>query len=96
MPLSENEELARALGVAAHPLRLDILEAFIDGLVRSPTEAALALGQSLPNVSHHIRVLQREGFLAQADVAAIGRGPHGRYAATDHARVLVDALSSLA
>jgi DNA-binding transcriptional ArsR family regulator len=93
MALSENRDLARSLGIASHPLRLDLLEAFVGGIVASPTEAALALGETRPNVLHHIRALQDAGFLA-AMRGSLGSGP-GRYEATARARALVDALSSL-
>src|SRR4051794_20557531 len=70
MPLSQNEELARAIGAAAHPLRLDLLEAFANGLARRPEEVALVLSESLPNVRFHLRALQRSGFLAPTAPAA--------------------------
>jgi hypothetical protein len=95
MALSENEELARALGVASHPLRLDILDAFASGLIRSPIEAALALGEGLPNIRHHIRVLLREGFLAPVGAGGTGGAPGDRYEPTERARALIGAFASL-
>jgi hypothetical protein len=96
MAPSESQDLARALGVAAHPLRINLLYAFTTGFVRSPTEAALAIGNSIPNVRHHIAVLQREGFLIPTSAGKTSGGLDSRYEPTDRARVLVDALGSLA
>jgi hypothetical protein len=94
MSLSDKRELARALGVAAHPLRLDLLEAFSVSAVRSPTDAALLLGEPLGNVRHHVRVLESEGFLEDP------REPPGdaesEYRPTRRARELVEALAALA
>lgn len=95
MALSENEELARALGVASHPLRLDLLDAFASGLIRSPTDAALALGEGLPNVRHHVRVLLREGFLAPIGAESTSGTLEGRYEPTDRAHALLGAFASL-
>jgi hypothetical protein len=96
MPLSGNLALARAVGVAAHPLRLHLLELFTRGPVETAAEAALMLGESLPNVRHHLRVLHREQFLAPLSSDDATGNIEGRYQATDRANVLVDALSSLA
>jgi DNA-binding IclR family transcriptional regulator len=90
MALSKSEELARALGVAAHPLRLDLLDAFNRGLARTVADAATALGQGLPNTRHHIRVLERNGLLARA-----GEGPAQTLEPTARARTLVEALTAL-
>jgi hypothetical protein len=95
MTLSDRQGLARALGVASHPLRLDLLDAFTRGLVASPTEAALLLGASLPNVSHHLHILQREGYLAIGGVEISEGSPGARYQATERARNLVEALATV-
>lgn len=96
MPLSESHALARAVGVAAHPLRLDLLEVFTRGLAQTAAEAALMLGASLPNVRHHMGVLHREGFLAPGPPNNAAADSQGCYEATDDAGVLLDALTSLA
>jgi hypothetical protein len=94
MRLSNKREVARVLGVAAHPLRLDLLEAFSVGTVRSPTEAALLLGEPLGNVRHHVRLLESEGFLeglAEGSTQSLSG-----YRATARARELVETLAALA
>jgi hypothetical protein len=75
--------------------RENLLDAFASGLIRSPTEAALALGEGLPNVRHHVRVLLREGFLAPIGAEATSGMLEGRYEPTDRARALLGAFASL-
>ena len=95
MSLSSNHQVASALGAAAHPLRLDILDAYTARAVESPTDAARLLGASIGNVRHHVRVLSRAGLLAAIGTHGAMSGLENRYEATSRARVLVSALSEL-
>jgi hypothetical protein len=95
MALSDNARLARALGAAAHPLRVDLLDAFTSGLVHTETEAALVLGHSVAHTRHHINQLVREGFLLALSTEPDTSRAACRYEPTERARVLVDALTTL-
>jgi predicted transcriptional regulator len=94
--LSDSEELAQALRAATHPIRLDLLEAFIERAVETPSEAAEALFRPVGHVRHHIRALARAGLLELCETRAVRDQPDERYAATSTARTLVRALSSVA
>jgi hypothetical protein len=95
MPLSDRQQVASALGAAAHPLRLDILDAFACRLVQGPAEAALLLGATLGNVRHHVRDLHRAGLLTAVGGQRTASGLEGKYEATARAGDLVNALSEL-
>jgi len=45
----------------SHPLRREILRLLADEEPRSPSELATSLGQPLPSVSYHVRVLAGRG-----------------------------------
>jgi DNA-binding transcriptional ArsR family regulator len=51
--------LAKALG---HPVRVQALTILIDR-ISSPKEIAAQLGKQLPNVSYHVRQLERLGLI---------------------------------
>lgn len=53
-------EIAQAL---KHPLRRKLLTAFTSGRLLSPTEVASSIDESLSDVSYHVRVLVKYGFL---------------------------------
>jgi hypothetical protein len=96
MPLSDSETLARTLGAAAHPLRIALLDAFVARLVRSPTEAALLLGEGLANVRFHVGVLEREGLLSDVVSQKPLKRTGIQYEPTPRAHAVVEALSALA
>jgi hypothetical protein len=94
MPLSDDQELRAALFAAAHPLRLDLLQAFASGAVERPIDAAVALGAPTRNVRHHIQLLHKAGMLELTDALPVDTDK-ARYSAGDRARRLIDALSLL-
>lgn len=49
---------AAAVRVAAHPLRMQIINYLVKEGPASPNEMAKAFGQSLPLVSYHVRILR--------------------------------------
>lgn len=53
-------EIAQAL---KHPLRRKLLKTFVPGRLLSPAEAASSMGESLSDVSYHVRVLVGYRFL---------------------------------
>jgi len=48
----------RLVKAISHPLRVEILEAFVNQGEQSPTQIAKELDQRLGNVSYHVNVLQ--------------------------------------
>jgi DNA-binding transcriptional ArsR family regulator len=67
---------AQALRALAHPMRIEILGCLrVDG---PATSAMLArrLGTDSGQTSHHLRQLERHGFIAEAP--ELGKGPRGR------------------
>ena len=68
MPVKQITEIddPRFVKALAHPLRIHILRILEDGTA-SPRELADALGAKLPNVSYHVRFLERLGVLELVD-----------------------------
>jgi DNA-binding transcriptional ArsR family regulator len=46
-----------------HPLRMEILAAYMDANVLSPNDLARQLKQPLGNVAYHVRILHHAGIL---------------------------------
>ena len=60
---SETDLLAKYFKVLADPTRVQVLELLSDGSERSVGEIVEAVGQSQPNVSHHLACLRWCGFV---------------------------------
>jgi DNA-binding transcriptional ArsR family regulator len=60
-PITEIDD-PKLAKVMSHPLRVRILRALEDGMA-SPNQIARRLGAPLPNVSYHVRALERAGLI---------------------------------
>src|SRR5947209_18981224 len=77
----------RIIKAVAHPLRQRILHALNQG-VASPNQLAQQLGERLPNVSYHIKILEKYGAIELVDTAPVRGALEHFYRAT--ARPFVD------
>ncbi|HET7636828.1 MAG TPA: helix-turn-helix transcriptional regulator [Candidatus Limnocylindria bacterium] len=62
-PTAPEEALARFGRAFAHPMRIRIVLALVDGAESSPRDLALTLGEPLSNVSYHVRALADLGAI---------------------------------
>jgi DNA-binding transcriptional ArsR family regulator len=65
MAMSKKEKNDAILGALGHPVRRKILRYLenVNGSGASPSEMADELGEKLPNVSYHVRILAKTGAL---------------------------------
>ena len=65
MAMSNKDKNDAVLSALGHPVRREILRKLAEsnGKGVSPTEIADDLGEKLPNVSYHIRILAKTGVL---------------------------------
>ena len=67
MPAARNDQLdPKVLKALAHPLRVDLLSA-LNLKVASPKQLSEEMGERLPNVSYHVRVLLDAGCIELVD-----------------------------
>lgn len=85
------DQLLRAL---SHPIRIEVLRVLANR-VASPKELAVACGESIGDVSYHVKYLCRGGWIEMHETKARGGAIEHYYRLTEPAAAPADTLRSL-